>query len=497
MVTVQSGYVPFPRNEPVELRDGEARSVTLRLDRTGVIVGRIVDEYGDPAVRASVRAARRSAYGGAPTTMSMAMTDDLGQFRLFDLRPGVYQLSAMSMAFGYASVGAAQNVGPRTGYAPTYYPGVASPELAQPITVRAAQESHAVFALARVTLGCVRGSVIDSTGAALVQGRGQASGGSVTLYPRMQDLSGFVGGRSGPLQADGTFGICEVPPGDYYVAASLYRGGGTPGAPPASEGGYAPVTVNGDDVHVDVQTNQGATISGRVVIEGNAAPSAGPASAAPARLSVSVRPAQMSSFGGMPGSSRSATVDEIGSFELIGVRGAILLTASINGPAAVLKSVQRGSEDITTTPLDLVGTERIGDVTIVLTRDLGRLEGTVTNSRGEPVPEATIVVFSEDLKRGTDGSPFTRVARSGQAPPVAAPGATASASTTRGPGQYQLPTLVPGRYLAVAFDAGGEPLPLLEGAFLEKLRSLATAVTIAPNDATKLDLTLSKVPVGG
>jgi hypothetical protein len=206
----------------------------------------------------------------------------------------------------------------------------------------------------------------------------------------------------------------------------------------------------------------------------------------------------MTSVGGMFSGGRPATVQEDGSFELTGVRGPVLLTASAGGQAAVLKSILRGSEDITTTPMELVGTERIGDVTIVLTRDTGRLEGTVTNSRGEPVPEATIVIFSDDPRRGTDGSPFTRTSRSyGPAALAAVPGATGPAAAARAPGQYQMPMLVPGRYLVVACDAGTEPMPTPEGAFLEKLRPLATSVTIAAGDPTKLDLTLSKVPVGG
>jgi hypothetical protein len=30
----------------------------------------------------------------------------------------------------------------------------------------------------------------------------------------------------GPVQPDGTFSICDVPPGDYYLVANFYRNTG-------------------------------------------------------------------------------------------------------------------------------------------------------------------------------------------------------------------------------------------------------------------------------
>lgn len=62
--------------------------VVLTMTPTGVITGRVVDEYGDPAARVYVRATSRES-------TFEAQTNDLGEYRLFDLPPGSYIVSAM------------------------------------------------------------------------------------------------------------------------------------------------------------------------------------------------------------------------------------------------------------------------------------------------------------------------------------------------------------------------------------------------------------------
>ena len=63
------------------------------LSRGGVIVGRVVDELGEPMAEVFVQAMRFVSTSGAPRLVPMgrnASTDDLGQFRLYGLPPGEY-----------------------------------------------------------------------------------------------------------------------------------------------------------------------------------------------------------------------------------------------------------------------------------------------------------------------------------------------------------------------------------------------------------------------
>ena len=78
------------------LRDWEHRDVRLQLPRPSVITGRIVDEHGNPATGASLRALQFSMAFGYRRAMSvgMATTDSQGIFRIESLTPGDYVVCA-------------------------------------------------------------------------------------------------------------------------------------------------------------------------------------------------------------------------------------------------------------------------------------------------------------------------------------------------------------------------------------------------------------------
>ena len=88
-VNPQGGFVRPQRPPSVRLADGQTETITIKLERTGAISGRILDEGGDPLPRAHVTAQRRGGSGGGPG-MSSVVTDDLGRYRAFDLAPGEY-----------------------------------------------------------------------------------------------------------------------------------------------------------------------------------------------------------------------------------------------------------------------------------------------------------------------------------------------------------------------------------------------------------------------
>jgi hypothetical protein len=72
----------------VTVSQGQAiRGLTLRMTPTGVMTGRVVDQYGDPAPDVYVRATLKDST--FETT-----TNDLGEYRLFGLPPGAYTVSA-------------------------------------------------------------------------------------------------------------------------------------------------------------------------------------------------------------------------------------------------------------------------------------------------------------------------------------------------------------------------------------------------------------------
>jgi hypothetical protein len=491
MVSPRHGYVRPTRPTQVDVEEGKAATVAIKLERTGVITGRLLDESGDPLVRARVTALRRepTAGGRLMSTGMGAQTDDLGQFRLFDLPPGTYFVNGADST-NYMSFGP-MSPAPGQGYAPTYFPGSASIGGARAIAVKSAQETAGIdFSLVKVAMGRITGTVRDSTGQ-LATNRA-----SVNLAPSTDDVAGF--NRGSGIRPDGTFMIGDIPPGEYYLIASMSTGDG-PNAP--REGAYVPVTVNGADVTVDLRTNAGATVTGRVVIEGTPQPLP-PAIAAMGRggvpqVMIQARPSTASSLSMMMGGVRPVTAAEDGTFELTGLRGPTLLTAT--GGRMALKSVMRGAQDLTSTPLEFKGTEKVGSVTVTMTHDVGTLEGQVTNDKGEPVPGAMIVVFTEDDTRWFYGSPFIYVySAMPEMPASAKPPATSATPgmpagggpPPRVPGSFVSSSLLPGRYLVVAFDAGNRPGTDRES--LEKVRDQAVIATVMAGSRANVQVRVVK-----
>ncbi len=283
------------------------------------------------------------------------------------------------------------------------------------------------------------------------------------------------------MRPDGSFLIPNVPAGDYYVSARWGRGGPNAGR----EGGYVPVTVNGDEVSVTIQTNAGATVSGRVVIEGTPPAQAGaPGSAGrQGQTRVTARPSEQYAAGFSGGDSSSGTVRPDGTFTLTGLRGPIQFSAT--GGRAALKAIRRGAADIGGQPVELLGTERIDDLVVVMTYDTGAIQGVIEDEGDQATAGAAALIVPDDPDKWNPGSPFLRTVRVSPASPggtpfaAATPGVatTTAPSSDSGAGVFQLAQLPPGRYLVVAF-ADGEAPAMPDRATVERLRQLGATVTV-------------------
>lgn len=276
------------------------------------------------------------------------------------------------------------------------------------------------------------------------------------------------------------------------------------------------VSVNGDEVSATLLMNKGARVSGKVVVEGKMPDetvnySSGPQQIAQARIMVSARQATMATSAYIPSTSsgRPVPMNDDGTFELTGLRGWFRLVASGNRTA--LKSARRGGQDILATPLQLDGTENITDVELVVTTDVGSIDATVTNSKGEPAAGAYVIIFSDDATMWFEGSPYVRQGRtatatastpagapsagaaSGEASgmPTApqAPGGGGAAAANREPGRLVSQTIVPGRYGVIAFEPGpGSTGPAYDREALEKLKSRATYVTVVAGETATVQV---------
>ena len=475
-----AGFVTRDAGPRVEVKAGGHATATVKLDRGAVITGRVVDEDGDPVIGAFVRAVRlsRSGLRSQGSSGSSRPTNDLGAYRVWSLPAGDYVVIAQFED----GQGPSAQPGFVDGYLPTYYPGVAAFSAATAVETKAGQETGPVdIMLVRGRLGTVTGRVTDSAGNAVGPG---GPGASISLTPRGLSLASSSRGAS--VRPDGTFLIQGIPAGDYYVSAVVGRGNdrNSPG-----EAAFVPITVNGDDVSVSIQTNTGATISGRVVVQGTPpARSGAPGSTGrPALARITARvgvegEAYSTAFSTGGSSPTSGTVGADGTFTLTGLRGPIQIAAT-GGPAA-LQAVKRGAQDISGQPLELLGTERIDDVVVVMTYDTGGIQGTVeVDSEIRPSGVAVFVV-PDDRDTWHVGSPFVRSARvtAGGPPGAGAAAATPGVSTApgkagEGPAAFELAALPAGRYLVVAI-ANGRSLSTPDRQVIERWKESGAVVSV-------------------
>jgi hypothetical protein len=224
------------------------------------MAGRIVDENGEPVASVGVNAMRYTYSNDGQrrlTLVNRAGTDDLGQFRIFGLMPGDYVVQASAGAI--PSLGAGPP-GPESS-ATTYYPGTSNADEAQTVTLAVGQETTLQFSLvAPKPASRVSGTVVNSEGA--------------------------------PLAG---------------MALSLVT----------STGGGTGFMSNGEPITLRIVTSPGATLSGRVVWEGNTSRGTTPLRV---RIVQTVNQGPLTLFGStVPGAD--GTLGEDNTFKLAGAAG--------------------------------------------------------------------------------------------------------------------------------------------------------------------------------
>jgi protocatechuate 3,4-dioxygenase beta subunit len=450
----------------IELAASQVRErVDLVLARGGVIAGRLLDEYGEPVADAQVTPMQKRFSQGqvrAMATGRMVMTNDIGEFRIFGLSPGQYMVSARARS----SMNPFENVDVKQGYAPTYYPGTPNLADAQPIAVGLGEVVSGIeLSLIPARVASVSGVAIDAQGAPVPRGIVtvvESSGGGTAFMP------------GGPILPDGTFTIRALPPGEYVLRASVASGSMTAMASAAADSAIymsagseplvARVTVNGSDVSgVVLSPMKKVTIAGRVTVD---ATSGAAVPAESVRIFLVPRSPEAATMPMTPAPQLNQDL----TFELSAPAAELGLRVNVTSQEFVLKAIRVRGIDITDTGVDLRSGNGLDEVEIELTNRPPELSGSVVNTRGEVLTNATVVVFPEDRDRWIFESRLI---------------ATVRPSTQDG--RFRLRTLPPGRYLAAALEQL-QPTTQQDPAFLENLRPRAVAFSLSDGQATTVDL---------
>lgn len=450
---------PSESGTPIELGNGQTLDkIRIALPRGSVLGGRITDEFGEPVANASVSAWRYAFAGGARRMVpaqggnARDTTDDQGQFRLFGLPPGEYYISAMLRSGGPEVT---DPMGELSGYAATYYPGTTNIAEAQRVTLAVSQENTSVmFGLIATRLVRVSGQIITSNGS-------PATNGNVMLAPVSSSggraMIAQQGGAGNRIDRNGTFRLPNVAPGRYQVLA---RAGGREG-----ELARMDLVVGAEDVEgLTLVTAPGTVLSGTVVSD-----TGEPFDFRPQQLQVSARLATPETQGMGPGGSR---VGDDWSFVLRNIADSVVIRTS--APQGwTLKSVWFDGQEVTDTALEFPPGQSVSGLQIVMTRKIANVSGAVTDARGNPALDATVVVFPANDKLWTYQSRFIRAARPDQE------------------GKYRFPALPsPEQYLVVAVQ-GLEDGQAGDPDFLASVRDAATKFELGEGETKAVDVKLS------
>ncbi len=359
------------------------QDLLFRMIPAAIISGHIQDEDGESLPWVQVTALREAYVEGKRklTSETIVTTNDLGEYRLFNLPPGRYFVSAnyqpgMSV-FGYKQF-LFKDADSSGGYAPTYYPGTSDPAKAATLTVKSGEEARSVdFILRQVPVFKVRGRVFNG-----VTGK-PARNAWLELRPRDTRLVWqFPNLRGQADKPDGSFEIRDVPSGSYTLTAMFWD----------EDKSYAarqPVDVGAADVEGLLLTfTEGATISGRLSWDGKPSLSEGEAN-------VYLHPMEGEAY--YYGSSGKVQPD--GAFTLKNVsEGRYGVSVAGMTEDGFVQSVRYGSADALA---DGFIPRRGSDATLEVTVSSrgARIEGAVKNSDELPAAGVWVVLVPDEARR--------------------------------------------------------------------------------------------------
>lgn len=457
---------PGEPGQPIQLAEGQkVETADFALPRTSALVGRITDEVGDPLPGASIfpmqwkyfRGQRRlvPVSGGGPFNR----TDDTGGYRISGLEPGEYFVMATTRDAWNDET----NPKERIGFLPTYSGGTSNPGSAQRVTVGLGQEVMVPeFAMAPGRVGSISGTAMSSAGMPL-------AGESVSLSQEFAgpgSMSSF-GAPGTKVNADGSFVIRNVTPGEYKITVTAPARDDRP-----LEGVSTTLLFAGDDLGgVTLVTSPAGTLRGRVVSD------TGEALPAETRMRVTGRAVDPRStftrFGSGPSPAENGRVKEDMTFEFAGVLGPTRITVASPPHGWALKSIEYDGKDLADATIDVQGGQTITGITVVLSKSMPTLRGTLLDEAGQPVA-GTVLLFPDDPTKWLEEARLTRTTRPDET------------------GMFQFTHTVPGGYFLVALDYLRAD-DRWDPEFLERLRGQARRVTITEGtEPAAVPLTLKK-----
>jgi hypothetical protein len=434
------------------------RDLTLHIMPQSVIVGRVLDEDGEPVQDAHVQSLESSYVRGRRQLVAAqdTVTNDLGEFRLHSLGPGRYLVSA-----AYRTRDSRQATSGPTGaredestleqtYAPTYYPNTIDPSAALLISVAAGEQVRGIdVTLLRTPTARIRGHVTNP-----LTGR---SGRNimVVLFPR--DSGGIPSAdRNTAATPDGmgNFELRGVTPGSYLLTAQWGYGSA-----------QLPIEVGSSNINsVNLTISPNLEVRGLLRLDNG-----GTVQLGNRRVVVSLQPSEALL------SIIAETANTDGTFVLSNVPPDTYAFNVAGLPDNYcVKDIRVESERLADGTLNLTAGSLAGALEVVLSRSCGNVEGVVADADGHSFEGATVVLVPQASRQ--HALYLYRTASTDQS------------------GRFSLQGIAPGNYRLYAWEAieGGA---YLDPDFVHAYEEQGVNVSVEQKSGATLQLKL--IPAGG
>jgi protocatechuate 3,4-dioxygenase beta subunit len=395
-VYIVQGMNDFPPGKPLNLAAGEEVSdIDFRLERGGVITGRVTDADGNPVIAEMVNVSSidkdRPFLRRGPFDPRDISTDDRGVYRIYGLPAGRYRVSV-----GQPEERGTVSYGRRKLYQRTFYPDATEEAQARIVEVTAGGEATDVDITLGRALKTYRASglfVSAETGEPVPN----ISFGIGVIDSRGRRVGSFGGAQT---NARGEFQTEGLTPGRYTVSANSQENSD-------SYSEAAPFEVTDADVKgLVVRLRRGVSVSGVVTIEGVSD------RATAARLVGGVRLIGFVEARGefmVPNYQRPVAIGADGSFRFTGLRpGKFRISYAGETKGLAVSRIEQNGANVSS-GIDIVQGTQVAGVRVVLVYGIGVVRGQINFMNGTLPASARVFVSARRAGAGNEDQSWRTV----------------------------------------------------------------------------------------
>jgi Carboxypeptidase regulatory-like domain len=379
------------RRSTIVLLPGQGTTdFVFHMQPAATLTGKIVDVDGDPMSDVSVVAHRvgSTSRGMSRRESFGANTNDLGEFRIPNLRAGRYTIEA-SPQFSLRELRPEKgSVKEREIYATTYYPGTLDEDQSVAVDLHPGDETPINFGLRKSRVYRVSGTLLGVPG----------GGRLVSIMLKGKDREGEHFLREGGVGDGGRFEFQNVFPGSYTVRLDVIdlHGGGPPSVQMARVS--QPIEVSDRDIEgLQLQPDLGGPVRGRLRMDTGQKFDL-------TQFRVYFIPIDYSEVMWSSGPPEMPPrVNQDGTFEAKNVPGGnyrfAVGSSSNTLPDVFTKSVKLDGRDVTDTGFSVSPGMSLD---VVISANGGTIDGIVDDGKGKPVGYAEVVAAPSAEHRAWD-----------------------------------------------------------------------------------------------